>query len=370
MQYIKFWRHLRLSRAAIISPVIDLLCIGGGSLLVMGLILSVLLWCYATGSYARGSIDFIDLFILQTLINWPHFVVSYKLLYGRKENLSTYPMATLYVPAGLLLICLAALFYEVSDQAPEFTVNQQMAYYFWLVAALYLAWHYTGQAWGMVATFAHLSGLKLLARERCWLRGSLHTLIFWHVIWGASDMPKYGLIRFLQTDEMMTFANTVAVMAFVSGLYTFAGIIKRHGAIDARVFVPWLAVFVWYLVLFLEPGAYMFVQLSHALQYLIFPARVELNRLQEKQPEKQSLDFTAVLMSKILAYYLVIVAVGLMIFYLPDLLIGNTGGLMTIGGMLALAVNIHHYYTDSAIWKLRDKTVRQQLFSHLPGAVK
>lgn len=361
---LKLGRCTYLSQGAITTPVADLLCVGGISILVMVVIASISLWNYATGNPSQDEINFIDLFVLQTLINWPHFVVSYKLLYAKRENLKSYPMATLGVPGILLLVCLTSLFYGVNADVSAYVVNQQMAYVLWLIAALYLAWHYTGQTWGMIATFSHLSGLKLRLWERHVLRNGLRVLIFWHVIWGVETLPKNALTAPLQADYMMPLANVLAICAFVAGLYVFGRIWARKGRIDARVLAPWFAVYMWYFVLFLEPGAYMFVQLSHALQYMIFPARVELNAMRERNPDNPQLTPTKI--GKLLTYYLITIIGGLAIFYLPDLLIGNTGGLMTIGGMLALAVNIHHYYTDSAIWKLQNREVRQQLFSHLP----
>ncbi len=42
--------------------------------------------------------------------------------------------------------------------------------------------------------------------------------------------------------------------------------------------MPYIALHVWYVVLYVYPKALVWVQISQALQYLPFPIRVELNR--------------------------------------------------------------------------------------------
>ena len=40
-------------------------------------------------------------------------------------------------------------------------------------------------------------------------------------------------------------------------------------------------------------------------------------------------------------------------------------GLQVGLGLLALIVNIHHYFVDGAIWKISNPKVRRDLFAHL-----
>jgi hypothetical protein len=103
---------------------------------------------------------------------------------------------------------------------------------------------------------------------------------------------------------------------------------------------------------------------------LSFSLRLELNTAKEitktAQFAKQK-NMYALPLVKVAGTYLISVIFGWVIFSGLDTLIHNPTGSLTIFGMLALAVNIHHYYTDSAIWKLSDPEVRRMLFSHLPS---
>ena len=87
--------------------------------------------------------------VLAALIDWPHFTVSYLLLYSSKDRVKRYPGASWVVP-GVLLAC--ALFAWVTTPQLAVTVPGLgavgMVAAMQLVAFVYLAWHYTGQAFG------------------------------------------------------------------------------------------------------------------------------------------------------------------------------------------------------------------------------
>jgi hypothetical protein len=344
---------------SIINPWVDFLCVGGLSIAVMA---GVLVYLAIVGvKEDGGAINFGSLLVMQALINWPHFMASYRLLYVPTENIARYPFSAIYVPGALFLFVVACLdFGDGGYSVP--TVNQHLSYYLWLGAAFYLAWHYTGQAWGMVASFAFLAGIKIDDTERILIRTGLRILLAWHVVWGAQDLPAHWLGPLHPHIPMLLDAVSIAaVLAFFVGAGMFIRIKRRTGMNPTpQMIAPWLAIYLWYLVLNFEPDAYMLVQLSHALQYLIFPLRVELNRLPPGS------DTTAALGKMLWAgrYYTLLLVVGGVIFYLPTLLPGSSQT-FTLAVVIASAVSIHHYFVDGTIWKISNKEVRAKLFSHL-----
>ncbi len=345
---------------AIISPLVDFLCVGGISIVVM---LGLLIYILMQGEPGTNneSINFGNVLILQALINWPHFMASYRLLYVPSDNIKHYPFSAIYVPLALVILIVIAV---IAGDAPgKLQVNQELTYIIWLVAAFYLAWHYTGQAWGMIATFSHLAGIQMTQYERITLRGGLRVLLIWHVVWGAQDLPPTwlgGLHIYL--PELLQIINIIAFIAFFVAIHTFWKLKKRTGkSVTPQMITPWLSIYLWYLVLYFEPGAYIFVQLSHALQYLIFPLRVELNRKGFKQLNRK----TAAQMAWGARYYLVLIVAGIVGFYLPGELIGTSTQTYTIAVLLSAMISIHHYFVDGAIWKLKNPRVRNILFSHI-----
>lgn len=350
----------------IASPALDFWLTGGVSVIGMTILLLIYWWDGNQSTSVTTAIS--QAIVLQALVNWPHFMGAYGLLYRPLSNIKKYPFATLYIPA-ILLICLVMALVMAPHQVSILAVNQDIAYAIWLVAAFYLAWHYTGQAWGMMATFSRLSGLALDQRQRWLLRAGLRLLLIWHVVWGAQDLPEKwfgGWSRYI--PELLAVMTWLCIIAFFVGLGIWSRIRMQSGRWpDRRVLVSWLAVYMWYWVLLFMPAAYIWVQLSHALQYLAFPMRMQVNQAAASTSATMSKNKRLLAwMPAGLRYYLWLVALGMLIFYVPTILfpVNQTYGLSVV---LASMVSIHHYFVDGCIWKISHPEVRRALFWHLPA---
>ena len=343
--------RLTLSSKAIFDPLVDFILTSGLSIAVMfGLVVTYIVADLSAGTPAEEVLP--KLLILQVLVNWPHFLVSYRLLYGRAQNIRDFPMAAIGVPIILLGVCTLAVLPAFGGSG-LFEANLRVSYVLWLFAALYLAWHYTGQTWGVMMIFCHLEGVRFTQVERQVIRAGFRALIVWHVIWGIGSLPDFAYIAPFQGETAQAVANVLAVCAFVSGAAILLRKLAALRRLDLRIVGAWAALYSWYLVLWLLPAAFVFVQLSHALQYLVFPARVELNR-----PRAGS----AVM--RVGAIYATCVLGGVIVFHLPDTYLLSASGAPSFFSLVAIAINIHHYYTDGAIWKMRDAHVRDSLLGH------
>ena len=346
---------------AIITPWVDFLCVGGISIVVMLGLLIYILPNYTTEG--NDHVNFGDVLILQALINWPHFMASYRLLYIPIEGIKKYKFSALFVPGALLVIVLTAIASGNGSKENTLYVDQEITYLLWLGAAFYLAWHYTGQAWGMIATFSRLSGINMEDNERKIIRAGLRTLLVWHVVWGAQDLPESWLGGAHQyVGDLLQIMNVLAIISLFAGCATFFRIKTRTGKTPTiQMLAPWLAIYLWYLVLYFEPNAYLYVQLSHSLQYLIFPLRVELNR-------KGYFKINRHAIKQLLwgaRYYAILFLAGLLTFYLPGQLFEHGGQTYTIAVLIASAISIHHYFVDGCIWKISNPDVRRSLLCHL-----
>ena len=94
----------------------------------------------------------------------------------------------------MLLIVVLASINLSGDGSNTIFVDQDISYFLWLASAFYLAWHYTGQAWGMVSSFSFLAGIKINDTEKVLIRSGLRILLAWHVVWGAQDLPAQAPI--------------------------------------------------------------------------------------------------------------------------------------------------------------------------------
>jgi len=296
---------------------------------------------------------------IATVINMPHFMASYRIVYRSREMILRHKWASIYVPATLLLYMVAALWEAEYDAKPVLVVV------FIAAASAYLAWHYTGQVWGMMASYAYLEGTAFEKTERFLIRTSLRILLVWHVTWFLyTQVQNQAIVR---PTYLVVSAGTL--VAFCLGLVGLARMRKRTGRLPpTRALVAWVALFVWYAVMARDPKAIFWIQIAHAIQYLSFPIRVEINRT----------SVTAARSTGRLAVHMALYGVGLLVVsyvaaqVLPGRamdVVGNIFGEQpgrVVPILILMFINIHHYFTDGVIWKISNPEVRKELFAHVP----
>jgi hypothetical protein len=352
---------------AITTPFVDALCVGGLSLAVLlplmltGTLSAALEPISLLGLGRRpdgsSSVSVTQVLLLTSLLNLPHFMASYRVVYGSRETRRRHFWAVLGVPALLIAYGVVAL---AMCRSTGVYVEAMVA-----VASAYLAWHYTGQAWGMMATFSVLGGTPFDARERLLMRSALRILLVFHVTWFAhlaKGLPR-GIESLVQASY--TTMGCAAVGSLALAVTSLVQLARRHGRRPPwRVLIPFAAIYVWYAAMAMQPGAIFLVQLGHALQYLIFPTRVELNRARAAG-SRPGVGYVA-------AYFGVLVLAG---FVASDLFPYAVRGAVAVafGPLAAMKlssvvlsfINIHHYFTDGVSWKISNPDVRRELFAHL-----
>ena len=254
--------------ASIFHPVVDFLCAGGLSILVIvPLLLS-----------GREDIAFLGAAAVvwgQYLLNYSHFMASYRIIYRDRETMLRHKWAAFGIPL-LLLGYSAVAFWQAQGGRP------QMMGALVGIGSAYLAWHYTGQSWGMMASYSYLGGIRFEKVERLLLRGSLRILLAWHVVWFVRTW--FGQTRLdepLWLGPLYQLVSGATVLALLLGAAGLGRVWLRTGRFPpARALVAWFAIFVWYAALarWGIPALLLLVQPAHALQYIEFPLRVELNR--------------------------------------------------------------------------------------------
>lgn len=358
----------RRSTNAITTPLWDLVCCGGASIVA---VVAIFLCSVVAPDHRvfTAGIQLRDIVVLTVLLNFPHFMASYRLLYQSREQVEKHSWASVYIPAILVALVIYALVTPSSDpENPEFA-NGAVVEILTILSALLLAWHYTGQGWGMTASFAFLGGLRFEKWERISIRLGYHSLMVFHIAWalrwGAQSTSTIyftnALADYLVFIELFYNLSVLGALASIPiGMVGFCGIRYRTGRWPPiRSVVPWVAIFLWYLLIWRYPKTFLCLQLFHALQYLIFPLRVEVNRHStQASASKQSLGYAVWI-------YALLTVAGVIVFWSPRaaVLLGDNN--YVLQSMVASIVNIHHYFTDGAIWKIRNPQVRKDLFSHL-----
>ena len=335
---------------SILSPVVDLLCVGGLSLIVLvPLLLSGRSDLVLIGAGAQAWVA--------TVINMPHFMASYRLVYRSRETILRHRWASIYVPAILAAYIVIAVWQ--AQTSPVFVVVLIS------VASAYLAWHYTGQVWGMMASYAYLDGRAFEKNERFLIRTGLRILLAWHVTWFLyTQLRDPTRVR---PFYLIISAGTVA--AFALGVTGLVKMRRRTGRLPpARALVAWLALFVWYAVMARDPKAIFWIQIAHALQYLAFPIRVELNRTRAdaaRTGSRTALHMGLYGAALIVVSYVVAQVVPGHAMDAVANIFGEEPGKVT-PVLILMFINIHHYFTDGVIWKISNPEVRKELFAHVP----
>ncbi|HUG28428.1 MAG TPA: hypothetical protein VMK53_09040 [Gemmatimonadales bacterium] len=337
---------------SIFSPLVDLLCVGGLSLVILVPLL-------ASGMTELWFITLGAIFWPITLLNYAHFMASYRIVYRSREMILKHKWASMGVP----LILLAVLTIGVAEATMH---GESLALVLMtVVGSGYLAWHYTGQVWGMMASHAHLAGATFNATERMLVRTGLRILLAWHVVWFLRvTLADPGPIEPLY--QALSWAGLLALALGGTGLGMLG---RRTGHMPpARVLVPWLAIFAWYAAMgrWGIPALFL-VQAFHALQYIQFPVRVELNRATTRSARRVALHM--------LAYGggLILVSLGI-VMLIPGPAMGMMENMFQVSPeaivvlLLIQFINIHHYFTDGVIWKISNPEVRRELFAHVPRA--
>ena len=407
----------------IFTPAADAVLVGGLSLIVIALLLAIGVLAPDTfsafrsltaddpGQTASSMSDVLRLeqlswvVILSVMINGPHFMASYWVLYSFPNHRRRYRWSTTYMPAllaGMAVLTVILLgiasasgqeqafneqfaafdqpdgaasgllstFWAACQQAPCFVLARGIYMLMHAVSIFYLAWHYNGQGWGMTASFCYLAGLRLDAVERRLIRSGYYAMTAVHVGWvlyyaaGEVGVLVAPEISHWVMDGILTLTVLCYLVTLPLGVHGFRRAARRTGQpVPLRAVLPCLASFSWYLLIYIHPYFFLVLQLSHAAQYLAFPLRVEANRhsqVADAAPARRT--------GRLLLIYLLLVGLGYLVFELPvklEMMDRLAIGPLEIAGLIASVVNIHHFFADGAIWKISNPEVRGQLFSHL-----
>jgi hypothetical protein len=289
----------------------------------------------------------------------PHFLASYRMVYRTRASIRAHPWAAIYVPSMLLTACVASV---IASRWTDVPVSALLT-----ASSTYLAWHYTGQAWGMILTFTYLEGSAFNLIERRLVRGSLYILMAWHVVW----FFHLGYHEYVDLTPLYEGLTLLTAVAGALGLTGFSLHRARTGRFaPLRAWIPWIAIFVWYAAMArVGLPALFVVQIAHALQYLIFPLRVEVNRTRRAAPGGTAREVVAVHVAAYLVLLLagsIVAAIALPLGAMAVVTdsLGTRPG-QVVGFAISTFFNIHHYFTDGVVWKLRDPAVREDLFGHL-----
>lgn len=364
-------------RASLFHPLVDLLCLGGASLIILPLIA----WLVPAESARPGFAAFA--FALSHFVNHPHFAHSYQIFYrnfaakafGREYGPA---LRIRYIVAGIVVPAALGAFFAgtvISGNAGQlgFGVN---------VMLFLVGWHYVKQGYGVAIVDSVLQRRFYADPEKRLLQ--LNAYACWLVAWAAANREVaahdyWGLTYY-------TFAIPDAAwygMAAVAGATTIAtgAMLARkwradRGAIAINGLVAYVTtLYVWVVFARLNPLFLLIIPAFHSLQYLLVVWRFQLNVEDGRTVAAESVGDVRRLPWAARCRFAAFVAIGLVLgfcgFWLaPSVLkIAVAYDTETFGATLYLFVfwifiNVHHYFLDNVLWRRENPETRDYLFAH------
>jgi hypothetical protein len=378
------------SGRALTTRFLDFWLLGGASILVWLVMMS------ADGFRTSWAIDqhFRNLTFtaasLSLLVNYPHFLVSYKLAYTRGRGfvlahwwqlvavplllIATFAVAFVAfdVPVGALPVvpAVAGALAPLGTNANVLSGPRLGDLLFTAAFNLMLltvGWHYTKQVFGCMMVYAHFDGYAFSPRQRTltkWALLTIWVMNFAHTnIGGARNtFSQFNYYSFDLPDIAAPATELLVAAGLVLVLYQvfYVNYRDRGQRPSVNLLAPFLAIYIWWMPQTRQYEFYfLLTPLFHSLQYLAFVYKMEDSRLRGL-PHRE-LRATAIVAG--------LVAAGWLAFeFLPNTA-DNRLGTFAAWQMFffftaaMLFINIHHYFIDNVLWRFTDPRVRGYLLS-------
>jgi cyclophilin family peptidyl-prolyl cis-trans isomerase len=290
--------------------------------------------------------------LLSWVINWPHFSATLWRLYGNAESLREFQLTAILSPIFVAL-GLGACFLH-----PELFAG--------LWVKLFLLWsgyHFSAQSLGIALIYLRRDQIQLNFFEQKIFSLFAFAPYFLAVLGGetaASAGPYFGVT--IPTLHLPLWINswTGPVMILVGLVFLLSLLsLKRR---EQRwphflIVIPLIAQFVWFWQARNIPAYIAFVPAFHSFQYLALAWYMDAysNTEQKKSVWRGGLKWlSANVIGGIILFYILPRGVR---WFLP----ANTFSANWIEGVTIASVQIHHFFVDGVIWKLKSPTIFKAL---------
>lgn len=292
---------------------------------------------------------------LTWVINWPHFSATLYRLYGSRDHVSQYPITSYGSPA--LVLALGALAFAYPEDVAPYLIK------------LFLIWspfHYSGQTVGITFLYAKRSGLEFQSIDRKLLKG----FVYGSFLFALAGFEVRGSGSYYYGIYYPSLGGPAWIENFVHGGMIACGVgfllvlawrcFQQRRWPSPIIILPSLAQFVWFYVASNLAVFGVLVPAFHSLQYLIIAWATQLKDKMDRQSIEPSRLYG---LFETLRWGAWNVFGGALLFYVFPRVCEPLGfGLNFCLGVTGAVVQIHHFFVDGVIWKLRSKKVSSPLF--------
>ncbi len=345
---------MRRSPVPLVHPAVDGLVMGGASILLYGL---CRLAERSGGASALAS-AWDALAVVVAALNGAHFAATSWRLYRSREAMARFPLTAALVPAAVLT-GVAASFAWPAGAAP----------YFIKLFLLWSPYHYSGQTVGLSLLYARRAGVVLEPLERRALSAFVFGTFILTVARAEVRLNRFDYLGVaypsLGLPPWVASAALAAVALAGAAVLLFA--LRRRERLPALFFVPPAAQLVWFAFGPASDLFYPLVPLFHGLQYLFVSWFLHL---QERRLEGAPATAASAALESARWAGGSLAGYAVLFLALPKLLSAATGTTFLFAtAVFTGGVQLHHFFVDGVIWRLRTPGLSKTLEAPLSEAV-
>jgi len=189
------------------------------------------------------------------------------------------------------------------------------------------------------------------------------TSIFGSTYYGVK-YPGFGLPPIVGT--VVEYGAMACTAAFF--LIVIARAVRTRKMPPLMWLLPGITQYIWFVPGGIRPGFSEFVPAFHSLQYMVIAWAMQLK---ERTDATGAVPTPGFLTTESGRWFAINVAGGAAMFALLPW-IGERAGIEAglASGVLISAVQIHHFFVDGVIWKLRSQSVVSPLLVNIPELVR
>lgn len=341
-----------------VNPWVDFTFIGGLSILVFFALLPFT---------SEGSM--IKIAALAGILTWvcnnPHFAATTYKLYKSKENRQQFPFTTYVIPFIVIAGIMASIAYPKTI-APFF-----VKFFF-----IWSPFHFCGQSFGISMLYARRAGFKIGNFERQALKIFIYSSfigVLFHVDSFIQTETHYN-IEYLALNVPEWFYHISLTVMVAAGLCLIYSILKHKKSngksLPKIVYVPALTHLVWFVGGGEHGGFNILVPFFHSAQYMFIAWAMQTKDVVEHAKTKEIKVNRSFVAQKTLVWFLINCAVGATMFeVLPMIFPAASADPLITMGIVIVGVQIHHFFVDGVIWKLKSQHTTSPLLVNMSNYV-
>jgi len=301
--------------------------------------------------------------VLVWVINWPHFSATNYRLYHSKDNIAQYPFTAYVIPILLLAATWAS-----------FALPEAVAPFFVLLFFIWSPYHFSGQSVGISLIYARRAGFKIGFLERLALSGFIFGSYIYttgksqvgsgNTNYFSVQLPRLGLPEWFPQAAMIGMCAFGALFLVLVARWC----LTERRMIPPIVLLPAVTQFVWFVPGSSIPNFYEFVPMFHSLQYMLIAWSMQLK---ERTDLEGGPTYRGFFLGESARWYVINVSGGIILFWvLPRMATWGGWPMGFAEPVILSAVQIHHFFVDGVIWKLKNPKVGSPLLVNIPDLIR